>query len=170
MMAGVCTGLAARLPISTRASRIPVGAARDWANEVGVNLTCGSRTQTISTAPPSSVFPGTAHRWQHSASKSPRLCYCLVLWQFFKMKKEMKLLSTTPEDVWESEGTAPYVLNLRNRWTPGPFYPQGKSPRYLLVRGGWAGPSPGLDAPEKGKISCPYRVLNLISLVIQPVA
>jgi hypothetical protein len=73
MARGVCTGLAARLPINTSASHNPTATPKDWANVSGANPTWGSLTRTISTVPPSSVSPGTVHRWQHVLGDLPEL-------------------------------------------------------------------------------------------------
>jgi hypothetical protein len=56
---GVCIGRAAHLPISHHPICTPVAMVRDWANGLGVSLTWGFHTQTIVTALPSSVSPGT---------------------------------------------------------------------------------------------------------------
>jgi len=69
--------------------------------------------------------------------------------------KTCPLLNSAPrhEDLWVSGGIAPRILNLGTRWrwvvsfAPQPLYPQGKSPRFPLVRrlggpqsrSGWGG-------------------------------
>jgi hypothetical protein len=77
------------------------------------------------------------------------------------------------EAYWRSGGIAPQILDLCTRWmwavsfTPGPLYPQGKSPRYPLNRrlGGPQSRS-GRGGEEKNSQPLP----GFEAPIIQPVA
>jgi len=73
---------------------------------------------------------------------------------------------------WASGGTVPRILNLGTRWrwvvrfTPLPFYPQGKTSRYPLDRRvGWSHSRSGRGSEEKNPLPAGYW-----TTVIQPVA
>jgi hypothetical protein len=63
---------------------------------------------------------------------------------------------------WGSGGIAPRILDLgtKRRWvvsfTPRLLYPRERTSR-SHCRGGWVGPTAGLDAVVKKKIPSPYR-------------